>query len=119
MAWVASETNRYLGKVVDNGQCVRLCQIAAPGLPHTSQWRPGVPAYAAEPGTVIATFNAAGRYANATDGSSHAAIFLRSDAAGLHVVDQWVGQPAHERVIRHNHGVGLPCNDAGQFFVVE
>jgi hypothetical protein len=67
---------------------------------------------------VIATFDPSGRYANATDGSSHAAILISATAAGLVVADQWVGQPVHTRTIRFKGGNGPACDDADRYYVV-
>lgn len=77
----------YRGKVVDNGQCAGFAQIVTPSLPHTSQWRAGRKVRGGDvvPGTVIATFGPDGRYADATDGSSHAAIFIEERPEGLRV----------------------------------
>ena len=58
------------------------------------------PAEGLPAGTAVATFNAAGRYANATDGSSHAAIFLAAGEDGMTVYDQWVDHPVAQRFIR-------------------
>lgn len=71
-------------------------------------------------GTAIATFDARGRYANSTSGDSHAAILLAChDDGSLTVVDQWVGQPVHQRVIRNRHGRGDACNDASRYYCIE
>ena len=41
------------------------------------------------PGTAIAVFDSNGRHGNHTDETSHAAIYLRQDAEGIYVIDQW------------------------------
>jgi hypothetical protein len=91
-------------------------------LGHTSLWRRGERVLGGEhvSGTVIATFTAAGLYANATDGSSHAAILLEQDeAGGLRVIDQWVGHPASARTIRDKSGSGPAADDASRYWTVE
>jgi hypothetical protein len=121
MRWVGEALERYDGKVVDNGQCVRYLQVAA-GVPHTSTWRRGLRARDAadiEPGTAIATFSSGGKYTNSTDGSSHAAFFLSKQADGLLVSDQWKGQPVHDRVLRYKDGGGTANNDGSRFYIIE
>lgn len=117
---VADNPHRHLGRVVDTGHCVRFVQVAAPSLGHTSTWRRGAKARSGDlaPGTVIATFDASGRYANATNGTSHAAVFLAYASDGLRVLDQWQGQPVHERLIRYRGGVGPAVNDADAYHIV-
>lgn len=121
MAWRCADPAKYQGQVVGDGQCVRFCQAAVPGLPHTSQWRRGAKVKGGniEPGTVIATFGASGKYENKTDGSSHAAILVAEEAGGLRVWDQWVGRPVAERLIFYRGGAGRAVNDGDRFFVVE
>jgi len=123
MPYVARNPQAYSGKVVTTGQCVAFAQ-AASGAPNTSVWKQGKlvkgePAIAA--GTVIATFDASGKYTNSTDGTSHAAIYLEQDTKGILVWDQWVGQPVHQRWIRFQGGApGVkPVNDGDAFYVVE
>lgn len=119
--FIASDAHRYLGKVVGNGHCMALVQLVDPGVPYSSKLRQGIRVRGADlpTGTVIATFNAAGRYANKTDGSSHIALLLDQDDAGLRVVDQWVLHPVAERVIRFKGGAGPACDDGDQYCVVE
>jgi hypothetical protein len=70
--------------------------------------------------TVIATFDDEGRYVNATDGSSHAAIFLEETPRGsIRVIDQWIGKRVSERVIRDKGGQGPAADDASRYFIVE
>ena len=71
------------------------------------------------PLVIIATFGQDGRYANATDGSSHAAVFLHETSEAIEVWDQWQGQPVHRRMIRFRGGQGPAANDGDRFFVVE
>lgn len=121
MPSVALQHARHIGHSVDTGQCVPFVRMVT-GLPPTTWWRRGDPVQDSQPapGTAIATFNAAGRYSNALDGSAHAAILLAChDDGSLTVVDQWIGQPVHERVLRDRHGRGDACNDASRFYVIE
>jgi len=121
MPFVASEFERYLGKPHGTGHCVALVREAT-GAPITTQWRRGPPVQGSNlaRGTAIATFDSNARYGNHTDGRSHAAILLEAYEDGsILVLDQWVGQVAHHRVIRDRNGVGDPCNDASRFCVVE
>lgn len=120
MAFVATDPHSCLGDVLDTGHCMRHVQLVA-GVTHSSTLRPGLPVRGNDVprGTVIGTFDDDGRYANATDGSSHVAIFLEETPEGLLVVDQWVGQPVHERLIRFKGGEGRPSNDGDMFVVVE
>jgi hypothetical protein len=38
---------------------------------------------------------------------------------GLLVLDQWRGQPVHQRVIRYRGGQGDAVNDGDRFYVIE
>lgn len=121
MPTIASDPHQHKGQVVANGHCARHVQ-AVTGIGHSSTWRRGEQVRTAgelEPGTVIATFADNGRYASATDGSSHIAILLERRPEGLLVVDQWVGRPVGERVIQFRNGDGSPVNDGDQYHVVE
>ena len=100
------------------GQCVSYVTTVCPTIPvNTSQWKKGElvrknASIAA--GTAIATFNASGQY------QGHAAIYVRQDNVGIHVVDQWVtgtGKSIGPRLIKWN-GVGVSNNGDG-FYVVE
>ncbi len=74
------------------------------------------------PGTVIATFDADGRYGNHLDRRSHAALYLGQNAVGIQVLDQWNGhtrQPVHERTIRFKDGHGSKDNDGDAFHVAQ
>jgi hypothetical protein len=102
---------------------MRHVQIVA-GVPHSSALRRGARVRFTEVrrGTTIATFNNAGRYANATDGSSHICFFVAKEHDGLKVVDQWVGREppgVAERIIRYKGGRGKPVDDGDAYFVVE
>jgi hypothetical protein len=119
--FVAADPERYRGRVVANGHCVRFVQAVIPGMPHTSAWRRGraVRGGQVAKGTAIATFGGAPpRYQNRTDGSSHAAIFIEEVPAGLQVWDQWVGQPVAQRTIRFRRGEGRAVNDGDAFYVI-
>jgi len=121
MPTIASDPHQHKGQVVANGHCARHVQVVS-GIGHSSTWRRGEKVRACEtitPGTVIATFADNGRYANATDGSSHIAILLERRPEGLLVVDQWIGRPVGERVIHFRNGDGSPANDGDQYFIVE
>jgi hypothetical protein len=109
-----------LGHPIDDGHCVRLLQVLG-DLPETKLWRRGALAKGGDlaRGTAIATFHAEGHYENDTTGRSHAAIFLAETPAGLRVIDQWVGQPVHERLIRFRGGAGKAANDGDRFYVIE
>jgi hypothetical protein len=125
MSHVAAEPEAHIGRSHGNGHCVALV-VAAANMPPTAQWRPGEPARGASvpAGTIIATFNDEGRYANATDGSSHAAILIEQGEAGLAVIDQWLEpgarrRAAARRIIRPKGGAGPAADDADRYFVVE
>ena len=98
---VATGFERFNGQAVGSGQCVALVQAADPNVGLTRTWTQGQQVRGADipVGTAIATFDGSGRYANATNGSSHAAIYLGQNAQGLIVQDQWMGQVSHKRVI--------------------
>lgn len=82
------------GKGNELGQCVSLVKFLIPelrGVSASHGWTKGLPAFgngAIQPGTAIATFNAAGHY------FGHAAIYVSQDAEGMTVIDQWVTPPA-------------------------
>ena len=123
MPYIARNPQGYDGKAVGTGQCVAFVQ-AASGAPNTGGWKPGKlvkgdPAIAL--GTVIATFSSAGEYTNSLDGTSHAAVYVKQDAKGILVWDQWKGQPVHQRWIRFQGGApGVkPVNDGDAFYVVD
>lgn len=118
---IAADPHAGLGTPVDNGHCMRLVQVHH-GVPHSSQLRRGerVREMREPPrGLIIATFNNAGRYANATDGSSHICVLLAKQPEGLRVVDQWVGKPVGERLIRYKGFVGKPVEDGDAYYAVE
>lgn len=124
MSYVARNPTAYLGKSVGDGQCVAFVR-AASGAPSHGVWKRGVlvKAGAVVAGTVIATFDADGKYGSRKDGTSHAAIFLKKNAIGIVVLDQWVTngvrQAVHERTIRFNNKAGKKINDGDQYYVVD
>lgn len=120
MPHIATNYAQYLGTVVGDGHCVALVQVCST-VGHTSGWRRGDLVRGSYPpaACIIATFNEDGRYANATDGSSHAAILLGEEVNGLLVQDQWQGQPCHHRLISFRNGEGDACDDGDRFYLVE
>ncbi len=127
--YVANNPEQWAGRAsVGTGECVPLVQQAT-GAPHASAWRQGAMVKgntALAPGTAIATFDAAGRYANHSHGR-HAAIYLSQDASGIKVIDQWnrrdaqgnvFPQPPHIRVLQFNDRLGASDN-GNKFSVVE
>jgi hypothetical protein len=128
MPFVARDPLRLLISCypMESAECVALIKFAAKA-PQTSLWRRGQKVRGANilAGTAIATFDASpiGNYgvdtARYPQGRPHAAIYLRQDPSSIHVIDQWVGQAAHQRPIRFKHGAGAPADDGDQFFVVE
>ena len=102
------------------GQCVSYVKKVCPSLSKisTSVWRKG-PAVKNNrtilAGTVIATFNQAGRY------EGHAAIYVSQSTAGINVYDQYVSPPSPKavgpRLLRWGaHG---NSNNGDNFHVVE
>lgn len=117
---LAVNPERFAGRVVGNGSCAVFVQtVSRVGL--TRGWQRGrkVRGGNVPRGTIIATF--AGnppRYPNRRDGSSHAAVFLRQEAAGLRVLDQWIGRRVAQRVIQFRGGRGTANNDGDAYHVV-
>jgi hypothetical protein len=120
VSFLATDPHRHKGKPVGNGHCVAFV-VECTDLGPSTTWRRGDPVCGGgiAPLTAIATFDPNGRYASRTDGSSHCAILLAENADGLLVLDQWLGQPVHERVIRYRAGQGDAANDGDRFYVVE
>jgi hypothetical protein len=119
--FVASGFSQYLGQSVGSGQCVALVQAADPSVGLTASWTQGAAVQgntSLQPGTAIATFNSNGQYANATNGSSHAAIYLGQNAQGMQVEDQWSNQPASIRTIPWNNPTGTAANTGSSFYVI-
>lgn len=118
-ASVATGYEQYLGQKVGTGQCVALVQAADSSVGLTATWSQGSQVQgntSLVPGTAIATFNGAGKYANATDGSSHAAIYLGQNAEGMQVQDQWLGHAASVRTIAWNGN--NQANSGSAFYVI-
>ena len=119
-ASVATGYEQFVGQSVGSGQCVALVQQADSSVGLTATWTQGAQVQGntdLAPGTAIATFDGSGHYANATDGSSHAAIYLGQDAAGnIQVEDQWLGHPASVRTIRASGST--QANSGSAFYVI-
>lgn len=101
------------------GQCVSYVKKVCPTLrKKTSDWKKGSLVKNNTkilPGTVIATFNSAGKY------EGHAAIYVSQSAAGINVYDQWITPPTPKavgpRLLRWGaHG---NSNNGDNFYVVE
>jgi hypothetical protein len=123
MAYVATNPASYAQQVAGTGQCVAFVQLAS-GAPLTARWTQGKQVkgdLTITKGTAIATFSAAGKYTNSTDGTSHAAIYVSQDSSGIAVWDQWTGQPVHQRTIRfQGNAPGVkPVNNGDAFYVIE
>lgn len=119
--FIADRPHDELGKTIGNGHCVAFCRHVTTA-PHTSRWAPGVKARgdSVPGGAIIATFHPHNRvYENDTTGRSHCAVFLREEAEGLRVLDQWVGHPVAERTIRFKGGAQPHADDGDAYYVVE
>lgn len=121
MSYIARDLeHRPMSSAVGSGQCVALVQHWA-GAPSTATWRAGLKVKGngsiITRGTVIATM-VDGYYPNHAHGN-HAALFLSEDPNGIRVIDQWLGQAPHERVIHFRGGQGSASNDGDKFYVVE
>jgi hypothetical protein len=99
------------------GQCVSYVKKVAPSLPQTTLWKKGKQVKGninIKVGTVIATFNASGKY------KGHAAIYVSQNGTGITVYDQWVtGKPSAvgSRILRF--GSVRDSNNGDKFYVVE
>ena len=116
-----ADLSSYIGRSVGTGQCVALVKAANPSLGPASGWIGGAAVQGnttLAPGTPIATFTSNDRYANATDGTSHAAIYLGQDHNGMLVLDQWAGSSAAVRAIPWSNPGGTPANTGSAFRVV-
>ena len=117
-----SRLGAFIGRSTGSGQCVALVRAAHPALGPTASWQRGAPVQgnlSIPPGTPIATFARSGHYANATDGSSHAAIYLGQSEDGLQVLDQWSGRPAAIRTIPWNKAGAVAANTGCAFHIVK
>jgi len=100
------------------GQCVSYVKQVCPSLPPTILWSQGAPVKGntdISSGTVIATFNSAGKY------WGHAAMYVSQDAAGIAVYDQYGAPPSPKevgpRLLRF--GASGDVNNGDKFYVVE
>ncbi len=117
----AASWTQYSGQAVGSGQCVALVQTADPSVGLTQTWAEGAQVQGntqIQPGTAIATFDSSGRYANALDGGSHAAIYLGQNAQGIQVMDQWTDHAASFRTISWTNPGATAANTGSQFYVV-
>jgi hypothetical protein len=128
MTYVAPIPSSYLGQSIGTGQCVALVQVACKApLTHNAdgspQWKAGAKVqgnFCLPGGIAIASFDPDGSYGNHIDGRSHAAIYIGQTAEGLYVIDQWLEQPAHQRIIRFKTpGDGWNVNNGIAFSVIE
>ena len=120
-ASASTDLSSYIGRSVGTGQCVALVKAANPSLGPASSWTGGASVQGnttLAPGTPIATFSSNDRYANATDGTSHAAIYLGQDHTGILVLDQWAGSSAAVRTIPWSNPGATPANTGSAFRVV-
>ncbi len=120
-ASTAMPLGSVIGRSVGSGQCVALVQAARPEYGRTASWTRGDAVrgnLSIAPGTPIATFSRDGRYTNATDGSSHAALYLGQTAEGVQVLDQWRGNAAAVRTIPWSNPGGNAANTGSAFHVV-
>ncbi len=127
--YVAVNPLQWIGPVsVGSGECVALVQRAA-GAPQTGKWHRGKLVrgdYTIPRGTIIATFDADGRYGNHTDGTSHAAIYLGQDEKGIYVIDQWNERSGGNIIGHHTPREHLipwkdptrPAVDQGEYYYV-
>jgi hypothetical protein len=101
------------------GQCVSYVKQVVPALPQSLLWTKGEQVKSSKTaisaGTVIATFNSAGKYLG------HAAIYVKHDAAGISVYDQYMTPPSPKgvgpRLLRW--GANGNSNNGDNFYVVE
>jgi hypothetical protein len=99
------------------GQCVSYVKKVCASLPATSSWKKGEAVKETKmisTGTVIATFNAAGKY------EGRVAIFVSKSVNGINVYDQWVSGGAPKavgpRLIMWT-GQGI-SNNGNNFYIV-
>ncbi len=118
---VVTDYAQYIGRSAGSGQCVALVQAASPSIGPTRTWTCGAAVRgntSLRPSTAIATFDSSARYANATNGSSHAAIYLGQNERGIQVMDQWAGSTAAVRTIPWTNLSGKAANTGSAFHVV-
>jgi hypothetical protein len=106
-----------------NTECVEFIRQTT-AAPRTDYWKKGKKIADTTPGeikrgTAIATFDEYGRYPKDARGK-HAAIYLRHDARGITVLDQWNAKgKVTERTIRFDSKSRSRSNDANSFYVIE
>jgi len=113
---------------VGSKQCVALVKYYA-GTPATATWSEGkmvMSNLSVVKGTAIATF-VDGKYASHTSGN-HAALYVKQDAGGIYVMDQWANDQTKPKVsmryIRrkgknHTNQFIDPSNNADAYSIVE
>jgi hypothetical protein len=104
----------YMGKYVgESHECVALVKYLC-GAPQTGNWKKGskVRGLSLPKGTAVATFEGPG-----DTYQGHAAIYIGQDSTGLHVVDQWNGQPVHHRLIYFDDS-RPPQNNGNRYYVI-
>lgn len=133
--WVVSNYEQVIAIASDPaggyyGQCVALVKQLT-GMPATRDWRAedAITGYGApplQPGTVIATMDENGRYAQGNV-PKHAAVFvkyeMRGNQAGMVIYDQYKNKdgtikPPGARWIAFTGNKKHPQNDAGAYSVV-
>ena len=123
MVYIATDPDADLNTSVGDGQCVAYVKKAAK-TPASSRWKEGEHVRGADlkRGTAIATCQD-GEYKNATNGTSHAAIYLGQTNKGIQVHDQWVKENGERyvvqpRTISFRGGTGRPANDGDAYSVI-
>lgn len=129
MPYVYSQVEDLDGtEKVGSKQCAVLVQHYA-GAPAAALWREGDVVMGTPgilKGTAIATF-VDGRYPNNSHGN-HAALYVKQDAGGIYVVDQWCSDVTKPRVsMRYIRKKGKnkagdfvdPSNNADAFSVIK
>jgi hypothetical protein len=84
----------YVSPLTGQTECVAFLQATIPAVPQTKQWTEGKKVVMGDvtivSGTAIATF-VDGKYPGPGK-DKHAAIYLKQDAVGIQVLDQWATQ---------------------------
>ena len=119
--YVAHHPDQYRGQHLGvTHQCTDFVKTAS-GAPPASLWHKGEAVHGNMTiaiGTAIACGWDGNIYPSRPHGN-HAAIFISEDSNGIRVIDQWLGQRPHERVIHFRGGNGSASNDGDKFYVVE
>lgn len=134
MIYVAAFPERYLNPMseIDNGHCARLVQIAT-GAPQAKFWRRGEKVRGNQRiayGTAIAIFQLGGtfdeaaisgyvRYTNLADLTAHAALYVRQDANGITVIDQWKGRGKVAFSTYSFTPKLYPIHDGNNYYIIE